>query len=129
MTTLCIPEQRAFLGFDLLYNRVHAWCGTGVGKAELENWIHSLDAIKRKTTASEWTFYCGHGSEGTRETLSNMKAYLQTFIKVTSPARSREEVIEKMKQSFPGFVEDDFLLVQSVNFHVTENPAGSTRAS
>jgi hypothetical protein len=34
-----------------------------------------------------------------------------------------------MKQSFPGFVEDDFLLVQSVNFHVTENPAGSTRAS
>jgi glyoxylase-like metal-dependent hydrolase (beta-lactamase superfamily II) len=129
MTTLCIPEQRAFLGFDLLYNRVHAWCGTGVGKAEIENWIHSLDAIKKKTTDGDWTFYCGHGSEGKRETLSNMKGYLQTFLKVTSAAGSREEAIEKMKRSFPGFAEDDFLLVQSVNFHVTENTASSTRAS
>jgi hypothetical protein len=35
MTTLSIPAQRVFLGFDLLYNRVHAWCGPGVGK----NWL------------------------------------------------------------------------------------------
>jgi hypothetical protein len=27
MSTLCIPEQRAFMAFDLLYNGVHAWCG------------------------------------------------------------------------------------------------------
>lgn len=129
MTTLCIPEQRAFLGFDLLYNRVHAWCGTGVGKAEIENWIHSLDAIKQKTADGEWTLYCGHGSEGKREILSNMKVYLQTFLKVTSAARSREEAIEKMKRSFPGFAEDDFLLVQSVNFHVNEKTGSSTGAS
>jgi hypothetical protein len=49
MTTLCIPEQRAFLGFNLLYNRVHAWCGMGVGKAEIHNWISALDAIQQKT--------------------------------------------------------------------------------
>jgi|SRR5208282_2009777 len=126
MTTLCIPEQHAFLGFDLLYNRVHAWCGTGVGKTEIENWIHSLDAIRQKTADGEWTFYCGHGSEGKRGVLSNMKEYLQTFLKVTSAAQSREEAIEKMKQSFPGFAEDDFLLVQSINFHVKETPASLT---
>jgi len=80
MTTPCIPEQRAFLGFDLLYNHVHAWCGTGVGKAEVENWIHSLDAIKKKTADAEWTFYCGHGSAGKRETLSNMKGYLRDLL-------------------------------------------------
>jgi hypothetical protein len=51
-----------------------------------------------------------------------MKEYLQTFVKVTLAARSREEAIKKMKQSFPGFAEDDFLLVHSVNFHVNENP-------
>jgi hypothetical protein len=36
MTTLCIPHQRVFFGFDLLYNGVHAWCGQGVGKGELQ---------------------------------------------------------------------------------------------
>jgi len=27
MTTLSIPEQQTFIAFDLLYNRVHTWCG------------------------------------------------------------------------------------------------------
>ena len=129
MTTLCIPEQRAFLGFDLLYNRVHAWCGTGVGKAEIHNWISTLDAIQQKTRDGDWTFYCGHGSEGKKELTSNMKEYLQTFLKVTSAALRREDALGRMKELFPGFAQDDFLLVHSVNFHVGENPASSTRPS
>lgn len=35
MTTLSIPEQHTFIAFDLLYNRVHAWCGPGVDRAEI----------------------------------------------------------------------------------------------
>ncbi len=35
MTTLSISEKRTFLAFDLLYNRVHAWCGPGVNQADL----------------------------------------------------------------------------------------------
>ncbi len=125
MTTLCIPEQRAFLGFDLLYNHVHAWCGRGVDRAEIHNWIQILVAIQQKTDEGDWTIYCGHGSEGKRELISNMKGYLQTFLTVTAVARNREEAIKKMKQSFPGFAEDDFLLVQSVNFHVRKDTASS----
>ena len=49
MTTLCIPEQRAFMAFDFLYNGVHAWCGPGVGKPEIRNWIDTLRQITRET--------------------------------------------------------------------------------
>jgi hypothetical protein len=52
-----------------------------------------------------------------------MKAYLQAFVLVTSAATSRQAAIERMKELFPGFAQDDFLLVHSVNFHVPESPA------
>jgi hypothetical protein len=58
-----------------------------------------------------------------------MKEYLQTFLKVTLAALSREDALGRMKELFPGFAQDDFLLVHSVNFQVNENPASSTRAS
>jgi glyoxylase-like metal-dependent hydrolase (beta-lactamase superfamily II) len=76
MTTFSIPDQRVFFGFDLLYNGVHAWCGQGVGKAEINNWIQTLETISRNTKDDAWTFYCGHGAEGKRELLGNMKQYL-----------------------------------------------------
>jgi hypothetical protein len=57
-----------------------------------------------------------------------MKEYLQTFLKVTSAALSRQAAITRMKELFPGFAQDDFLLVHSVNFHVNENPAASQSA-
>jgi glyoxylase-like metal-dependent hydrolase (beta-lactamase superfamily II) len=129
MTTLCIPEQRVFLGFDLLYSRVHAWCGPGVGKDEIRAWIHTLDAIQEQTGEGEWTFYCGHGGEGNRNVVREMKAYLQTFVDVTSVAESRRTAIERMKELFPGYAQDDFLLVFSVNFHVQGNPDTSPMAT
>jgi hypothetical protein len=66
-------------------------------------------------------FLCGHGSEGKRELISNVKEYLHTFLKVTSAAQSRKEAIGKTKELFHGFAPDEFLLVHSVNFHVKEN--------
>jgi glyoxylase-like metal-dependent hydrolase (beta-lactamase superfamily II) len=129
MTTLSIPDQRVFFGFDLLYNRVHAWCGQGVDKPEINNWIQTLETISRNTKDGDWTFYCGHGAQGKRELLANMKQYLETFLKVTAAAASREEAIREMKTLFPGFAQEDFLLVHSVNFHVKEGPAGSAAAT
>jgi hypothetical protein len=82
-----------------------------------------VETISRHTKDDDWTFYCGHGPEGKRELLGNMKQYLQTFLKVIAAAASREEAIEEMKTLFPGFAQEDFLLVQSVNFHVKESPA------
>jgi glyoxylase-like metal-dependent hydrolase (beta-lactamase superfamily II) len=119
-TTLVIPRQRAFLGFDLLYNRVHAWCGPGVGRAEIENWLNALDGIGRVASEGGWTFYCGHGDSGDERLVSNMKQYLQTFLQVTTAAKSRQEAMDEMKALFPGFAQEDFLLRYSVEFHVKE---------
>jgi len=121
MSTLSIPQQSAFMAFDLLYNRVHAWCGPGVDKPEIRNWIQTLSQIARETGGEGWTFYCGHGREGGHEVVTNMQHYLETFIAVTSAAESRRAAIMKMKELFPGFAQDDFLLLHSVNFHVKES--------
>lgn len=120
MTTLAIPGQKAFLAADLLYDKVHAWCGQGVDKQEIQNWIKILDDLARAHDEA-WTFYAGHGGAGDRTLLGNMKAYLRKFLEVTAAATTRQAAIDEMKQAFPGFAQDDFLLVHSVDFHVTED--------
>jgi hypothetical protein len=120
MTTLCIPEQRAFLAFDFLYDKVHAWCGPGVGRSEISNWIHVLDEISQSTSEANWIFYAGHGGQGDKILVINMKEYLESFLEVTSTAKSRQQAIAKMKELYDGFAQEDFLLVHSVNFHVNE---------
>jgi glyoxylase-like metal-dependent hydrolase (beta-lactamase superfamily II) len=120
MTTLSIPEQRTFLAFDLLYNHVHAWCGPGVDQAEIRNWILVLDRIKRVASDGGWSFYCGHGERGDKRLVDGMKKYLETFVEVTSAAKTRQEAINRIKALFPGFAQEDFLLLHSVNFHVKE---------
>jgi hypothetical protein len=95
------------------------------GKSEIRAWIQALKAIQTRTAEDDWTFNCGHGGEGHHEVIRNMKVYLQTFVEVTSAAEGRQAAIERMKELFPGFAEDDFMLVHSVNFHVQENPARS----
>jgi glyoxylase-like metal-dependent hydrolase (beta-lactamase superfamily II) len=119
-TTLVIPEQRTFLGFDLLYNRVHAWCGTGVGRTEINNWIQALDQIGTTVSDRGWTLYCGHGDSGDGQLVGDMKRYLQAFLEVTTAAKSRQEAMDEMKVLFPGFAQEDFLLRYSVDFHVKE---------
>jgi hypothetical protein len=53
--------------------------------------------------------------------VTSMEHYLETFIVVTSAAESRQAAIMKMKEElFPGFAQDDFLLLHSVNFHVKD---------
>ena len=49
-----------------------------------------------------------------------MEHYLETFTAVTSAAESRQAAVMRMKEIFPGFAQDDFLLLHSVNFHVKD---------
>lgn len=119
MTTLSIPEQRAFfLAFDLLYNHVHAWCGPGVEEPEIRNWIRILDLLEVGRDDGSWIFYCGHGAEGGAELIGDMRKYLDTFVKVTAAAQNRQTAIKRMTELFPGYAQDNFLLVHSINFHV-----------
>jgi len=118
MTTLAIPEQRVFLASDLLYDKVHAWCGPGVDKQEIHHWIEILDGMLEMDHDGEWTFYAGHGGSGNKSLITSMQDYLRKFLEITSTSRTKQDAIDKLKNLFPDFVQEDFLLVHSVDFHV-----------
>ena len=119
LTTLEIPEQKVFLASDLIYDKVHTWCGPGVGVQEIKNWIQILDELLAQYDNS-WTFYAGHGGNGDTTLITSLQDYLRKFLEVTSSATTKQEAIDKMKKLFPCFGQEDFLLVHSVDFHVKE---------
>jgi glyoxylase-like metal-dependent hydrolase (beta-lactamase superfamily II) len=119
MATLAIPSQKILLASDLIYDGVHAWCGAGVDIKAIHEWISIVNILKLETSPS-WTFYPGHGKSGGHEKLDNIVDYLQTFLKVTAEAKSRDAATKVMIEAFPSFAQSDFLLVHSVAFHVQE---------
>lgn len=121
MTTLTIPEQKAFLASDLLYDKVHAWCGPGTNRQEIHQWIDILNEILEIEDADKWTFYAGHGQSGDQTLVTNMKGYLQQFLKITASETTQQGAMDRLTAAFPGFAQDDFLLVHSVNYHVNES--------
>jgi len=121
LATLAIHEQKTFIASDLLYNGVHAWCGPGVDKPEINSWIEVLNQISKIDKDGSWTFFAGHGGSGDRSIVTAMQNYLRTFLEVTASAKTQEGAIKKLKAQFPGFAQEDFLLVHSVNFHVKES--------
>lgn len=118
MTTMTIPEQNIFLACDLLFNKVHAWCGPGVDRKEILHWIAILEEILMQNNISDWTFYPGHGQSGDQTLVSNMINYLQKFLDITQSATTPQNAIDAMIAEFPGFAQEDFLLIHSVNNHV-----------
>lgn len=121
MTTLTIPEQKAFLASDILYDKVHAWCGPGVDRQEIQQWISILSDILAFKDVDEWTFYAGHGQTGDKTLVNNMIDYLQQFLVITESEKTRQGAMDKLIAAFPGFKQADFLLVHSVNYHVKES--------
>ena len=121
MTTLTIPEQKAFLASDLLYDKVHAWCGPGTDRQEIGQWIDILNEILEMKDIDKWTFYAGHGQSGDQTLVTNMKGYLQQFLKITESEKTQQGAMDRLTAAFPGFAQEDFLLVHSVNYHVKES--------
>lgn len=119
MATLEIHEQKVFIASDLIYDKVHTWCGPGVSEQEINNWILILDGLLVKYDNS-WTFYAGHGGNGDISLITALQDYLRKFLEVTSSAMNKQEAMDKMKSLFPSFGQEDFLLVHSINFHVIE---------
>ncbi len=108
MATLTIETQKMLLASDLIYNGVHAWCGSGVDRPAIDAWISIPSAMKASTT-SDWSFFAGHGQRGAHEIIDNMSTYLRAFLDVTATADTQQAAIDAMKASFPGFAQDDFL--------------------
>jgi glyoxylase-like metal-dependent hydrolase (beta-lactamase superfamily II) len=75
LTTLYVPELRAFFAADLLYNRAHLY----LQEKHLEDWLTRLDELEAFARDRVSIIYPGHGSPGGLELIDGTRAYLRTF--------------------------------------------------
>ena len=61
--------------------------------------------------------YPGHGTVSDRSLLDGMRSYLIDFIAAVDSESTDAAAIERMKKLYPGYAQQDFLLLHSVAFH------------
>jgi hypothetical protein len=54
-----------------------------------------------------------------------MIRYIDDFTRVVASATVREQAMDEMTRLYPNYAEADFLLRNSVDFHVPENQASA----
>jgi hypothetical protein len=59
----------------------------------------------------------GHGMASDRTLFDSMRAYLNDFIAAVDGEPTNAAAIERMRRLYPGYAQEEFLLLQSVTFH------------
>jgi glyoxylase-like metal-dependent hydrolase (beta-lactamase superfamily II) len=121
LTTIYSKDLNALFTSDFCYNEVHLWLGTGVDKIHIQNWKNQLAAFKTKYSKLNPIVYPGHGEKSDITLFDTVIKYIETFEKVTSKAKTKNEAIKEMQTLYPTWKQADFLLLHSVDFHVQEN--------
>ena len=121
LSTVYVEEINALCCSDFGYNRVHLWMGPGVTDEHIANWRKELLALYDKYANLNPTVYPGHGDKTDVSVFRNMVGYIDDFQRVIASGHSREQVMSEMETLYPDYVNADFLLKNSVDFHVPES--------
>ena len=116
LTTTFSKDLNAFFTGDFCYNGIHLWLA--IDKENIANWKSQLDKFSSEFTDPSLRVFPGHGPETTIELFGQVKKYIEDFEGVISKATSREDAMSKMQQLYPDHKESDFLLKNSVDFHI-----------
>ena len=119
-TTIYVDDLNGFFASDFVYNKVHLWMGTGVTDEHIGNWKDQLAAFETKYGDSNPTVYPGHGDPTDKGVFRNMIEYIESFQRITAKAISKEEAMAEMEMHYPDYKEAEFLLKNSVDFHVKD---------
>ncbi|MCG8049038.1 MAG: MBL fold metallo-hydrolase [Candidatus Thiodiazotropha endolucinida] len=119
-TTVYVEDLNSFFASDFAYNDIHLWMGTGVTDQHIRNWKDQLAAFVAKYGDSNPTVYPGHGDPTDISVFRTMIEYIEDFQRITATATSREDAMGEMVRRYPNYKEADFLLKNSVDFHVKE---------
>ena len=121
-TTVYVEDINSLFTSDFGYNKVHLWFGSGVTDAHIANWRKALVNLQIKYADLSPTVYPGHGDPFNVDVglFATMVRYIDDFNRVTANARSRAQAMSDMKKLYPDYKEADFLLKNSVDFHVKE---------
>jgi glyoxylase-like metal-dependent hydrolase (beta-lactamase superfamily II) len=72
---LYLPEQKALLLADLVYDHAHLY----LQERHLQSWLARLDELEACATTRVTTIYPGHGAAGDLSLISQTRAYLRDF--------------------------------------------------
>ncbi len=116
LTTIFSKDLHAFFTGDFCYNGVHLWLA--IDRQNMVNWKNQLDAFINQFSSSNPKLYPGHGNPTDISLFTNVKEYIKNFENTIDTATSKEEAMDKMKALYPTHKEADFLLLNSVNYHM-----------
>lgn len=119
LTTLYSKELNGLFTADWCYNGVHLWFGQGVDTEHVANWRKQLVKFKEKYGNSDITIYPGHGDKTDAKIFDTLIKYIDDFNATIANSKTEEEAMNKMKALYPTYKEADFLLLNSVKYHMS----------
>jgi len=119
LTTLYSKELNALFTADWCYNEVHLWFGQGVDPEHVANWRQQLVKFKEKYGDSDIIIYPGHGDKTDAKIFDVLIQYIDDFNATIKDSKTEEEAMNKMKALYPNYKEADFLLLNSVKYHMS----------
>ncbi|MEM9327990.1 MAG: MBL fold metallo-hydrolase [Bacteroidota bacterium] len=118
LSTVFSKDLNALFTSDFCYNGVHLWLGPGVDSTHIANWKSQLYKLKETYGHTDVTIYPGHGQKSTPALFDTVLKYIADFEETISAASSKDEAMAQMRRLYPEWLQDDFLLLFSVDFHM-----------
>ena len=118
LTTVFSKDLNALFTSDFCYNGVHLWLGPGVDQSHIEHWKEELRKMKEKYIDTGVTIYPGHGAPSSPVLFDRVLQYINDFQETIAVTTSKEQAMSRMREIYPDWEQDDFLLLYSVDFHM-----------
>ncbi|WP_120077005.1 MBL fold metallo-hydrolase [Aurantiacibacter odishensis] len=122
-TALWVPEIRALLPGDLVFNEVHLWLGEHDLDA-VAAWRASMDSLEELQPE---IVVAGHARPGLPDDISGIEftyRYLDAWPGLVADAADSDDLQAKVRAAFPTTIDvlDDFILVNSTEVAMGEQP-------
>jgi glyoxylase-like metal-dependent hydrolase (beta-lactamase superfamily II) len=118
LTTVFSKDLNAFFTSDFCYNGVHLWLGQGVDAAHIANWKTQLQEFKNQFENTDITIYPGHGNSATIALFDVVLQYIIDFEATIANSDTKEAATNTMKNLYPTWEQEDFLLHHSIEYHM-----------
>ena len=109
IATLHIPDLKALLAADLVYDRAHLY----LQERHPESWLTRLDELESFAKGKVKTFHPGHGTPGGNELIDHTRQYLLDFadaVKSGDAGTTEQRILAR----YPGYHVRQFLTAFSI---------------
>lgn len=122
-TTIFSKDLNAFFASDLCYHGVHLWLGMGVERSAAMAWQKMLAEFAAKYGPMKTTIYPGHGKPTDATAFVDNRDYIDAFFRVIDGSKDEAEAKAKLTALYPGRLDVEFLMAESVKFQMAQKNA------